>query len=204
MIEFFITGIILGLSAGIAPGALLALVISETIQHNIKSGIKVALSPLASDLPIILSALFVISKLSTYKPILGIISILGSFLLLYLGIVNIRMKNIQMELKDTKPKSFLKGMIVNLTNPNPYLFWLVIGGPIIIKAYSVNALSLLSFMLPFYILLFGSQILIAILVGRSKSFLNDKIYLYSIRALGLVLVIFAGILFYDGVELLTK
>jgi threonine/homoserine/homoserine lactone efflux protein len=78
MIDFLIAGIILGLSAGVAPGPLLTLVISETIQHNIKAGVKVALAPLVTDLPIVLLTFFIISKLSSFNLILGIISLCGA------------------------------------------------------------------------------------------------------------------------------
>ncbi len=92
MIDFLIAGILLGLSAGITPGPLLALIISETIQFDIKAGIKVALSPIVTDAPIVLVTLFILSKLSAYNSVLGIISILGSFLLFYMGFSNFRIK----------------------------------------------------------------------------------------------------------------
>jgi threonine/homoserine/homoserine lactone efflux protein len=82
------------------------------------------------------------------------------------------------------------------------MFWLTVGGPIIIRAKQINIITLISFLCGFYGLLFGSKILIAILVGRSKSFLNDKIYLYTIKFLGGILWIFAIILFYDGIKLI--
>ncbi|MFK5883000.1 MAG: LysE family translocator [Candidatus Izemoplasma sp.] len=204
MIDFLIAGIILGFSAGITPGPLLALIISETIQYDIKAGIRVALSPIVTDLPIVLVTLFILSKLSAYNSVLGIISILGSFLLFYMGFDNFRIKNVKLDLKTTNSRSFLKGVIVNLTSPNPYMFWLTVGGPLIIKAKQNNITSLILFMSGFYALLFGSKILIAILVGRSKSFLNDKVYIYTIRILGGILWIFAIVLFYDGLKLLTK
>ena len=202
MIDFLIAGIILGLSAGITPGPLLALIISETIQYDIKAGIKVALSPIVTDAPIVLVTLLILSKLSAYNSILGIISILGSFLLFYMGFSNFRIKNIELDLKTTNSRSFLKGVIVNLTSPNPYMFWLTVGGRLIIKAKQISIITLISFLSGFYILLFGSKIIIAILVGRSKSFLNDKVYLYTIRFLGGVLWIFGIILFYDGLKLM--
>lgn len=202
MIDFLFAGIILGLSAGITPGPLLTLIISETIQYNIKAGIKVALSPIITDAPIVLVTLLILSKLSAYNSVLGIISILGSFLLFYMGFSNFKIKNVELELESVKSKSFLKGIVVNLTSPNPYMFWLTVGGPLIFKAKQINIITLVSFLGGFYSLLFGSKIVIAILVGRSKSFLNDKIYLYTIKFLGGILWVFAMILFYDGIKLL--
>ena len=204
MTEFLIAGIILGLSAGIAPGPLLTLVISETIQHDIKAGIKVALAPLVTDLPIVLLTFFIISKLSSFNLILGIISLCGGLFLLYMGYEDIRTKKINTNFEQIVSRSFSKGIIVNVLSPHPYLFWLSIGSPIIIRAMKVNTYSVISFISGFYVLLLGSKIIVAILVGRSKTFLNDKVYLYTIRFLGGILWIFAIVLFYDGFKLMVK
>ncbi|MDA3885672.1 MAG: LysE family transporter [Candidatus Delongbacteria bacterium] len=201
MIDFLIAGIILGLSAGVAPGPLLTLVISETIQHNIKAGVKVALAPLVTDLPIVLLTFFIISKLSSFNLILGIISLCGALFLLYMGYENIRTKNINTDFENVTSRSLTKGIIANTLSPHPYLFWLSVGSPMIIRAMKINTYSVISFISGFYIFLLGSKIVIAILVGRSKTFLNDKIYLYTIRFLGSILWIFAIVLFYDGIKL---
>jgi len=73
--HYLTIGTILGLSAGLAPGPLLALVISETILHDIRAGIKVALAPLVTDLPIIVLTIFILSRLSGFHGILGVISL---------------------------------------------------------------------------------------------------------------------------------
>ena len=85
MINYLIIGTILGLSAGFAPGPLLALVISETLQHDVKSGVKVALAPTLTDLPIIIITLFILAKLSNFHNILGIISLIGGLVILFMG-----------------------------------------------------------------------------------------------------------------------
>jgi len=85
MTEFIAVGIVLGLSAGFAPGPLLALVISETLRHDIRSGVRVAVSPIFTDLPIIILTLVVLSQLSDFHNILGIISLIGGCVILFLG-----------------------------------------------------------------------------------------------------------------------
>jgi len=90
MIHFLTIGIILGLSAGFAPGPLLTLVISETLQHDIKSGVKVALAPIITDLPIIILTLYILTKLTNFHNILGIISLAGGSFILFMGYESIR------------------------------------------------------------------------------------------------------------------
>jgi hypothetical protein len=55
----------------------------------------------------------------------------------------------------------------------------------------------------FYVLLVGSKIFLAILVGKSRSFLQGNTYIFTMRLLGGVLIILAGVLFRDGFHLLN-
>jgi len=202
MMYFVTVGTVLGFSAGFAPGPLLTLVISETLQHDVKSGVKVALAPIITDLPIIIVTLFVLSKLSNFHNILGVISLAGGFVILTIGYKSIRTKGIELSIREAKPKSLTKGVLANALNPHPYLFWFSVGAPIMTKAMSLNISALLAFIISFYSFLVGSKILLAIVTGKSKSFLSGKVYIYTMRFLGLVLGVLAFALFHDGLKLL--
>jgi threonine/homoserine/homoserine lactone efflux protein len=202
MITFLVTGSILGLSAGFAPGPLLVLVISETLQHGLKAGMKVALAPVLTDLPIIVFSLLVLVKLSRFHNTLAIISILGGFFIMYLGIKNIKIKGLHIDNETSPQRSLQKGILINALSPHPYLFWLTVGGPTTIKAMDLGLLAACTFVLCFYILLVGSKIILALLVGRTRSYLQGSTYIYTMRALGLILILFAGFLFRDGLHLL--
>jgi len=202
MINFLTIGTILGLSAGFAPGPLLTLVIFETLQHDVKSGVKVALSPIITDLPIVILTLFILAKLSNFHNILGIISLTGGFVILFMGYESIRTKGVELNLQETKSKSLTKGILVNALSPHPYLFWLSVGAPIMTKAINQGIIATFAFIVSFWGLLVGSKILLAIMVGKSKSFLVGNAYLYTMRFLGLVLCVLAFVLFRDGLKLL--
>ena len=202
MIHFLTLGVILGLSAGFAPGPLLTLVISETLQHGIKSGIKIAIAPFITDFPIIILTLFILTKLSNFHNILGLISLAGGLFILFMGYETIRSKGDELELHKAKSNSLTKGILVNALSPHPYLFWLSVGAPTMTKALSVSNAAFLAFIGGFYIFLVGSKIVLAILVGKSRSFLQGNIYKYIIRSLGAALFALAFILFYDGLKLL--
>ena len=203
MLTFLTAGTILGLSAGFAPGPLLALVISETLQHDMKAGVKVALTPILTDLPIIIFTLFILTKLSRFHQILGIISIIGACFIFYLGMKNIQIKGTDIT-ADTRPRrSLQKGILANALSPYPYLFWFSVGGPTTIKALDVNLLAALAFIGSFYVLLVGAKVFLAILVGNSRSFLLGNKYIFTMRLLGLILILLAGFLFQDGLLLLN-
>jgi len=202
MATYLLIGTLLGLSAGFAPGPMVALVISETLQHNIKAGIKVAFSPLLTDLPIIVLTLLVLGKLSNFHSILGVISLIGGMVLIYMGYQCFRAKNLQVKLGEKNSNSLTKGTMVNLLNPHPYLFWLSVGGPTVTKAMAHGMMPAASFILGFYFFLTGSKIALAIMVGKSRAFLNGKWQIYSRRSLAIFLWFFALVLFREGLTLL--
>lgn len=204
MIELLIAGISLGIYAGFSPGPLLVLVISQTLKHDYKEGIKVAFAPIISDIPIIIICLLFLSIVSGYNSILGIISIIGGLYLTYLAYESFKTKGITEDINLEKPKSLQKGVALNLLNPAPYLFWITIGGPLIIPAYMENALSPLLFLIGFYTLLIGSKIALAYATCKSRNFITGKTYIYIMRILGAVLVIFALYFLNQGVQLLIK
>ncbi len=202
MIHFLTIGIILGVSAGFAPGPLLALVISETLQHDIKAGVKVALAPIVTDIPIIILTIFILAKLSNFQNILGIISLIGGVVILFMGYESIRTRGVDINFQGGAPKSLIKGILANALSPHPYLFWLSVGAPIITKAMNHSVFAPVAFIGSFLTLLVGAKILLAIVVGKSKTFLRGKVYIYTMRFLGLVLCVLALTLFYDGFKLL--
>lgn len=202
MIDLLVMGVVLGLYAGFAPGPLLTLTISETLRHDIASGMKVALAPLVTDVPIVLLSVFVLSSLPGFHTVLGIMSFVGGLFVLYLGYGSMRTKEVAFRLEKTKSRSFRKGVLVNALNPHPYLFWFSVGGPTILKAVDQHRLAPLVFVGSFYVLLVGSKICLAVLVGRFKSFLYGRLYLYTIRFLGVMLWALALVLFRDGLRLL--
>ena len=202
MIHFLIIGTILGLSAGFAPGPLLALVVSETLEHDVRSGIKVALAPIITDLPIIVLTLFILARLAHFHNVLGVISLAGGCFILYMGYNSIRSKGAALNLDEVQPKSLTKGILANALSPHPYLFWFSVGGPTMTKAMDQGTFAAAAFVGSFYVLLVGTKIMLAMVVGRSKSFLNGKVYLYTMRFLGLALCALAMVLFGDGLQLL--
>jgi threonine/homoserine/homoserine lactone efflux protein len=190
IIEFLALGSFLGLSAGISPGPLLAITISESLQHGKWEGMKVAVSPLITDLPIILSVLFILSHLTNSNLIIGIIAFFGASYLIYSGNKSLKIKPGSFDLNLEKKDALKKGVIANFGNPHPYIFWLSIGGPIIFRSLNIHIWATILFILGFYSLLVGSKVGVALIVARSKYFINSKFYISIVRALGIAQILF--------------
>jgi len=202
MLKFLTMGIVLGLSAGITPGPLFVLVITETMRHGLRAGVLVALAPLITDLPIVCLSVFILGHYAQSTAVLGVISLLGGAFVSYLGIENFCAKRESAVPGASGVSSFKKAVVVNTLSPHPYLFWLTVGAPAVIKASRQNYTWVAAFVVSFYLLLVGAKVVLSRLVAGSKNFLAGRAYANAMKILGLVLMGLAAVLFYDGLVLL--
>ncbi len=201
-VTLLLAAITLGLVEGIKPGPLTAVIISETVLHNWKAGLKVALAPLITDGPVILLSVLLYDLLTINSKSQAILGFLGAIILVWLGIDCF--KNSKIDLEKNIPKenqSLKKGIITNLTNPNMYLYWSLIGAPFLISAYEINMTFPFIFIGGFFTMLLGIKIIIAILVDNSKDILKTSGYKRLLQLSGLILFVFGGVFFINALSL---
>jgi threonine/homoserine/homoserine lactone efflux protein len=200
-LEYLGIGLSLGVTAGLSPGPLMALMISETMRGGIARGIKVSLAPLFTDIPLILAIMFILKHIKELDLLLGVISLIGSSFLFYFGFRDIKSDSAYVHQTDVKLKSFEKGLLTNLLNPHPYIFWFFVGVPLLIK---VDLLERVIFVASFLFGIVGSKICITILVEKGKMFIESKHYQWIIKFLGLLLIFFGLLLLKDGIGYLSR
>lgn len=196
-------GLLLGTIAGVSPGPLLALVISQSLRFGKKEGVKIAFTPLITDLPAILGAVFLMNELSDNQSIFGYISLAGGAYVIFLGLESMLSAGKEIKLEASKSHSLKKGVITNFLNPHPYLFWISVGTPLMVKAFEHSLFASVMFVFSFYITIIGSKVVIAIVADKSRNFLKGRIYQWILRVLGMLLIVLALILIKDGVNYLS-
>ncbi len=202
MIAVIAAAAVLGLSAGFSPGPLLALVIAQTLRYGTGEGIKVSIAPLITDAPIIALSVFIVSRFSGMNAVLGAISLAGGLFVLYLGWETLRAQHPSTGTANDRAGSIGRGVAVNALSPHPYIFWITVGSPVIIRSYRESPALAIIFVVSFLVCLIGSKIVIAVLVGRTKKILAGKVYRFIMGALGVALFIFALSLLRDGLVLI--
>jgi threonine/homoserine/homoserine lactone efflux protein len=205
MFEYLIAAVVFGLSGGLSPGPLLTLVVSETLARGRNAGLAVSLSPLITDGPAIAVSVFLLGRIESSDSALGALSLAGGALLVSYGIAGLRGAKVAVEETDVDRKawaSLAKGISVNFLNPNPYLFWLTIGTPILLEAHSVGWAASIGFLLVFYTYLVGSKCVLAVLVAQSRSVLRGRAYIWINRFLAVALLFFAAVFIRKGILLL--
>ena len=191
---YFAQGLALGFGSGMAPGPFLALVISSTLRGGFRHGALVALAPLITDAPIIIACLLLLSELPAGA--VGALSLLGAAVLgwyAYEAFRDARTTSLSSLREDASrvpaaTAALRRGVAANLLNPNPWMFWITIGGPLLTAAWAEGPLQAGAFLLPFYALLIGSKVLIAGALGAGRDRLGDTGYRGLLIAAGLLLL----------------
>lgn len=195
-LSLFVAAAMLGLAEGLKPGPLNTVVIAETLRHNWKAGAKAAASPLVTDGPIITISALLWWSATSLAGLTGILYIAGAAFLAYLGVDGLRSPAPSLERDENaevKQESLKRGVISNLLNPNPWLFWTLAGSPFLVAAWNEGYLLPFVFIGGFLSVLIGSKIALAILLDRSKSLLTERGLLWAIRLSSLALIALAAL-----------
>jgi threonine/homoserine/homoserine lactone efflux protein len=135
-------------------------------------------------------------------PVLGVVSLAGAAFLGVLGVRLLAFRGADLEQDKGAPRSLAKGVTTNFLNPNPYLFWATIGGPIVVRAAAEGIVVAATFVVVFYLMLVGSKVAIAAAVGRSRRLLHSSGFVWLNRGLGAVLLLFSALFLLDGLRYL--
>lgn len=202
LLEAIGVGVLLGLSAGFAPGPLLTLVLSETLRHGVVAGVKVAIAPVLTDLPIVIASLLLVAAAADMDSVLGGLSLVGAAVVCAFGVEGLRAEPPEVEADDRDAGSLRRGVLVNILSPHPYLFWVTVGAPMVMRAAENGPIPAAGFIVGFYLLLIGSKVLVALVAARSRGWVRGRAYQLVLRLLGVALIGFAVVLAVDGLRLL--
>ena len=181
VLRFVLQGAALGLSAAATPGSLQTLLISETLLGGFKRGARITLAPLITDAPIIVAVLLILNRVP--PEVLRFLSIAGGLFVLYLAWGLLKQWRRDMSRRDgpqiktnvegAQPigwKGLWRAAIVNWLNPNPYLFWTLVGGPTLIAALNQSVVFGVSFLVGMYGVFVGSMLIIVVVFHFARGF----------------------------------
>ena len=198
-------GSTLGIIEGIKPGPLLTMVIRETLSGGLKAGIRTASAPIFTDGPLIIISLITADWLASNQTFLGIISILGAIFLVKMGFecFTVEPPTVDIQIYDYK-SSFKKGIITNLLNPNVYMFWFLIGGPIMASTAIKEPLAPIGYAISFLLSIIIVKIIIAYIFDKTRGKLSVSFYKRSLSICGIAMIIFAFGYLYQANQILRQ
>lgn len=150
---YVVQGIGFGFAAAMQPGPFQTYLISQTLTKGWKRTLPASLAPLISDGPIIALCLLVLSQVPAW---LGrFLYVGGGLFVLYLAYGAYRSwkkfdPNLP-SLESRTQQNVLKAALINMLNPNPYIFWSLVMGPILLAGWHEAPAYGLGFLAGFYV-----------------------------------------------------
>ena len=192
-------GIALGIIEGIKPGPLLTMVIRESLSKGLKAGMWTAAAPIFTDGPMIIASLLLAGWMATQPSILFSISLLGALFLTKMGLECFSLEAPDPDNTDIDASgSFKRGIVTNLLNPHVYMFWFLIGGPLMASAAEQEPLAPILYAICFLITIILVKASIAWLFVGGGTWLSPRKYRIAMVICGLAMLGFAASFTYQA------
>ena len=187
-----IAGATLGIVEGIKPGPLLTMVIRETLSGGLRAGLWTAAAPIFTDGPLVIFSLFAAAWIATNPSALLVITLAGAIFLAQMGYECFGLEPPNMD-EDAPPPtgSFLRGIITNLLNPNVYVFWFLIGGPLMASAADEEILAPIAYAITFLVTIMLTKATIAYAIHRASGNISATVYRRLLAICGIVMIGFS-------------
>ena len=198
-------GIALGVIEGIKPGPLLTMVIRETLTGGLRAGVRTAAAPIFTDGPLILVSLLMANWVADQPTVLWAISILGAAFLAWMGIECFGIEPPSPDVQEAEVTgSFKRGVLTNLLNPNVYIFWFLIGGPLMASAASEEPIAPVAYAVCFLLSVILVKVVIAYLFDRTRGRLSVRAYRFALSLCGIGMLAFSAGFAYQAYDLLPQ
>jgi len=190
MLYYLIFGITYSFAAVVQPGPFQAFLFSQSITNGWRKTLPLVFAPLISDLPVIILVLLVLTNVP--HEVLWILQSIGGVFLLYLAFNAYKAwRNFhQNVVQEVSPQlNIFKAAMVNILNPNPYLAWSLILGPLLIKGWNESPVNGIILLLAFYSFMVIYSIAMIMLFAAARSF-GPKVSRISIGISAIALTVF--------------
>jgi threonine/homoserine/homoserine lactone efflux protein len=171
MAAYLILGMTYAFAAAAQPGPLQTYLISRTLTDGFRRAAPGALAPLLSDPPIIVLVLVVLSRMPAW--LIPALQALGGVFVMYLAVGAYRTWR-SFDAGRSRPQNpgrqtLLRGALINLLNPAPYLSWSLVMGPLLIQGWREAPSNGLALLAGFYaVLILGNLAILALFSGAGK------------------------------------
>ncbi len=198
MLKYLVLGASFGFAAAVQPGPFLALMTSQAAKHGYRRTLPATLAPLLSDGPIILITLFVLTGVPVWFT--QWMRLAGGAVTLYMayGIVKGSMAPACAKPAPPVSQNLFKGALINFFNPNPWISWSLILGPILAQAWRESVTHAAALVGSFYGVMIPGialEVVVLGLAGQSSPRAGKILALVS----GIALAGFGAYLLWSGI-----
>ena len=152
MLRYLVFGTTFAFAAAAQPGPFQAFLLSQALTRGWRRTLPAAFAPLLSDGPIIALVLLVLTRVPAW--LVTVLQGLGGVFLLYLAFgawkTWCNYAALSFAPMGGGAQTVWKAALVNLLNPNPYLGWSLVMGPLLLKGWAETPAHGIALLLGFY------------------------------------------------------
>jgi len=169
MLAAITKGIGLGIAGAGQPGPFQAFLAAESLRRGWRRALACALVPLITDGPII--ALVLIALHQIPLEMRRWLHLASAAVIAYLAASTIARLRRGSEPAGSDPRgaarSLIQAIVLNVTNPGPYVFWTLVAGPALLDAWAASAADAIGFLAGFYAALIVGFCTVVIVFGTA-------------------------------------
>lgn len=188
MLTTIVVAVVLGAFAGAAPGPYTTMVVGTSLQRGFREGFKLAFVPLVTDIIPLLLTVFILDALNWTA--LTLLGITGGTLIGMVGVRFIR-HNGPPAMQGDKPfqaATFGHAALSTFLSPSPWLFWLVVAGPMTVRALERSTSEAVVFVGILFTMNIGMATLVAWGVSSSRKIIRPSIRYRVLQVAGVALI----------------
>jgi threonine/homoserine/homoserine lactone efflux protein len=161
-----------GFAAAVTPGPLLMFLLSQAVSHGWRRTLPAAFSPLITDGPVAVLVLAVLSQVP--QILVNSLRLFGGAFILYLAFGAWKtwraFDSGKPAAAESRPNSLLKAIVVNWLNPNLYLGWSLILGPVVLSGWHRSPAKGAALIAAFYVPLIVTMIVLVLVFAAARTF----------------------------------
>jgi threonine/homoserine/homoserine lactone efflux protein len=193
----------LGAASALTPGPLLVLGVGATLERGFLAGLRIAIAPLLTDAPILALGLLTLGTLP--RMVLGGLGLAGGLFLVVLGgrkawgAPRAQLPPVDAAGPGGNDRGdVLRGVTVNLLNPNAWLFVLTVIAPLVALTWPRSRASAVGFVVVFYVFLVGGRVALTAGLAVLRSRLSLRAFRGLLLVAGLLLAAIGASLAWQG------
>jgi len=200
LLEIFIQSMLIGYSGAMMPGSLLTYTLDQSIKIGAKAGLLISIGHALLELILVILIFLGMGQYLGTAFAQMTIGVLGGIVLLFFGISMVKDSylgkvsiDFQSEADDKHGNILIGGALVSAANPYFIVWWTAVGLGLIMNAYNtLGPIGIILFYLGHIISDLTWYVFISLLVSKTRSFINLKVYKIIITVLGFSLIIFGA------------
>lgn len=196
LVQIFLQSLLIGYSGALMPGSLLTYTLDRSIKSGAKAGLLISIGHALLELVLVVLLFLGIGRYLGTPLAQMIIGILGGIVLFFFGatmLMDIYKNKININFKDsTEVKNssiILSSALISASNPYFSVWWAAVGLGLLMNAYNLfGIIGVVLFYVGHITADFSWYLFIAALIGKTRHFINIKVYRIIIGVLGICLI----------------